>query len=186
MPTTDRGLWYPDASEPLTPLEDIFARMAESVDVPEGLGSGSALHRWRSLIRAATGTINNVTYTTITGSWVNATGAPTNTDSEIQFASGVFTVARDGPYLINGSVLFAANATGSRRVKLLLNGVTDLAIGTVGGVSGDPVAPSVHWEGPLAAGDTVTFQVYQSSGGSLALASNAGFTFYTIHYTGPI
>lgn len=73
-----------------------------------------------------------------------------------------------GLYHIGGCAVFAANATGIREVRILLNGTTILARSgsTSLSASGDhPLAIETDYR--LAAADYVELVVYQTSGGNL-------------------
>lgn len=37
MPTTDQGIWYPGPDDPITPIENVFATMASSIDTNMGV-----------------------------------------------------------------------------------------------------------------------------------------------------
>jgi hypothetical protein len=182
MPTTDAGIWYPDDTEAISPLEALFERLAESVDVPEG----SPLLRWRSMTRAAAGNIPNSAATTIGDNWTDLSGAPTNATSEIQISAGVFTVARDGKYFVWGGVYYTANGTGIRQVSFLHNGAATLKAFTAVPTAAAATQVETTWVGFLSAGDTLALQTLQTSGGSLALASNAARTFWGVSWEGPI
>lgn len=74
----------------------------------------------------------------------------------------------DGVCVFNGWVRFAANATGYRQVRIILNGATVLASATVASIgagASTEVPISVHVD--LAAGDYVELVVFQDSGGAL-------------------
>lgn len=76
-----------------------------------------------------------------------------------------------GIYAITAQVQWASNATGFRQVSLQKNAASFLAVDTrnaVGGVT-NTTAQTVTTQARLAAGDFVRAQVYQDSGGDLAV-----------------
>jgi len=80
------------------------------------------------------------------------------------------TVPSDGAgwYSIGGTARFAANATGYREIKVMLNGATDLAIMRVPNSGGtDDCRVTIHTEYTLAVGDYVELYATQNSGGAL-------------------
>lgn len=78
-----------------------------------------------------------------------------------------------GKYLIIGNVAFAANATGQRQVRILLNGATVIArtvdAGTIAG-DGTFILSTIY---DLAEADYVELQAYQTSGGALNVVATA-------------
>lgn len=78
-----------------------------------------------------------------------------------------------GVYLLNVICQFAANATGLRSLRFILNGST--VFGEVGGWnSANALQMSLTRVVRLAAGDFVVAQAYQTSGGNLNLNPSAG------------
>jgi hypothetical protein len=84
---------------------------------------------------------------------------------------------RDGVYIIGANVGFAANATGTRRIRIQLNGSTTIAqmnYNNLGGsVSTTMLAMTSYI---LTTSDYITCEVYQDSGGNLNV--NAGAQFW--------
>lgn len=73
-----------------------------------------------------------------------------------------------GWYSIGGCARFAANATGYREIKVVLNGLFDLAIMRVPNQgAADTVRITIHTEFQLAVGDYVELFATQNSGGAL-------------------
>lgn len=72
-----------------------------------------------------------------------------------------------GHYMVGCTFQFASNATGYRQGALLVNGSTVVAIFNTPAVSGVQTRISLCTLYPLAAGDYVEVQVYQTSGGAL-------------------
>lgn len=83
-----------------------------------------------------------------------------------------------GKYLVAASVAFAANATGSRFLRLLVNGSIYIAIVSSHGNSAalDTLLIAAAFY-DLAAGDYVEADVHQTSGGALNVNSAAGHAY---------
>lgn len=92
--------------------------------------------------------------------------------------TGRLTAQQGGIYLIAATVSFAANATGFRALRLLLNGGTRIAEQRTAAVtdSGFPTVLTVSTVWQLSAGDYVTAAVYQNSGGSLAVQATGSYS----------
>lgn len=84
--------------------------------------------------------------------------------------SSRITIRTPGKYALTGQISYAANATGVRKCLIVKNGATVLAEAGIPAISGGMT--SVVGAGPaivpLAAGDFVELQAFQSSGGALA------------------
>lgn len=72
-----------------------------------------------------------------------------------------------GTYAIKANVSFASNATGYRRIQLLLNGATIIAVDSCPAVSGSSTEMSISCDYALAVNDYVEVRVYQTSTTSL-------------------
>lgn len=94
-----------------------------------------------------------------------------------------FTVPKDGRYVLSAGFRFAANATGTRGVRIVVSGSSIGIFASGVGTNGDGggTLAKVH---KLAAGDTVQTQVYQSSGGSLNIDGANDATFLDVTYIG--
>jgi hypothetical protein len=126
-----------------------------------GVGSSTALSQQHHGSQATTTAAWFVLAT-----WVSdlATAGLTNS------ASGI-TVANTGYYAIGGSCLWPGNAAGRRAIQPTINGTvapnvgnTTLFSGSAGAIA-TPVAPQFL---SLTAGDLVSLQIYQDSGGALS------------------
>lgn len=84
-----------------------------------------------------------------------------------------------GYYRISGIISFTTNATGARQIRIKKNETYTVrvpnAVGTVLQVGPSAVgsgtaatALGLNWQGPLVAGDHVTVEGWQNSGGNLA------------------
>lgn len=85
-------------------------------------------------------------------------------------SNSTYTVQRAGLYLAHGNVPFAANTGGHRNVGITINGTTYWGPGYQATVAGTVIATKTQIFS-LQAGDTVTLEVAQDQGGSLALSS---------------
>lgn len=78
------------------------------------------------------------------------------------------TVPQPGRYLVTACVRFAANATGNRQLRLMVDGGTEVARVTAQAVTGG-IATMLEVETitELGAGSYFTVEAYQDSGGAL-------------------
>lgn len=103
----------------------------------------------------------------LTGARYNASGIWT------AGASTRFTCNTAGKYLIGGCLSFAANATGTRQIAILLNGVTYIAAQQG---SANATNYSVCTVYNLAVNDYVQLMAYQDSGAALDVVSISAFS----------
>lgn len=91
--------------------------------------------------------------------------------SKFTHASGVLTCQEAGTYDISFTASVAANATGSRGVRLVGSGALGERLFQVssGLSAGSPTTLTVKWLVTLAVNDTITCQLLQNSGASLAV-----------------
>lgn len=78
-----------------------------------------------------------------------------------------------GVYHVFASVRFATNATGIRAVRLWLNGATSIGQRNNSATSTDPCHLGISVDYKFAAADYIEVQVYQASGGTLAMTSTS-------------
>lgn len=92
--------------------------------------------------------------------------------------NGRLTVPSAGYYLFGFSVTFAFHATGVRYARFLYNGVTAIGVSAVNAVTVTNQQTSIQAATlyHMAAGDYMTMDVYQSSGGNLSLIGNSNST----------
>lgn len=81
-----------------------------------------------------------------------------------------------GWYIITGHVSFDYNPTGQRQVQISLNGSTTLAVHAQNANSAGGTHMSVACLYYLSAGQHVTLNVWQNSGGPLNIASGANYS----------
>ncbi len=106
---------------------------------------------------------------------------------QITEASGVVTVPVAGLYAVSAQGVWAASATGSRRIRITRNGDTEIvAASQIGGTSGDGVgAAAINPGVSLAASDTLRMRIYQNSGSTLNLAGASSPILFSVRYVGP-
>lgn len=68
---------------------------------------------------------------------------------------------------VNATIRYAINGTGARRLYVTKNGSVEETSPSVSALSGENTYASVNTWIEVAAGDTITLQAYQSSGGAL-------------------
>ena len=85
--------------------------------------------------------------------------------------TGRLTATTAGMYLISATITWTANATGNRGIRLMLNGATQIAtlrFTTIDGANANQTVTTVY---QLSATEYVTVEVYQDSGGDLAVVA---------------
>lgn len=126
--------------------------------------------RTRTVFKRTTGTI-------ATSSGFTALSLATNViGNHFTHSAGVFTCALAGEYRIKLSASVAANATGNRGVRLLGSGSLGsraVIIASLGAAFDQTV--EIEWIVTLAAGETITAQVFQNSGSSLTVLGSIVF-----------
>jgi len=109
------------------------------------------------------------------------------THSDIAYSGGDFTVLTPGRYFISSQVMFLNNPNGYRAIYVLVNGVARRGsretTGEAGGSAIQP-APSVSCTLRLAAGDVISIQAWQNSGGTLGLNSSGTNNYVEITRVG--
>jgi hypothetical protein len=95
--------------------------------------------------------------------------APFAPSDVVSYSAGIWTINRDGLYRVSMEVVWQANGTGHRSIKMELNGSTDIPFGTDPGHaigSGSQICHAVKYR-RFTAGDTVGFRHYQNAGGAI-------------------
>jgi hypothetical protein len=94
-----------------------------------------------------------------------------------------FTAPYAGWYALTGQSDWAANATGARELKFLINGGgTTLAKAMVMAVNGYDTALSVATECYLSAGDYVELAAWQNAGAALSTSGTDGLPRFTARW----
>lgn len=129
------------------------------------------------LAAASNQTLPNASVTTLTmGTTVALRGG-------MSIGSNSLVVPRDGWYTITGSVRWTGNSSGSRQVRLNLNG-TPVMSDVVTTMSSSAFAHSVSLSTYCEAGDEFTVSAYQSSGGDLNTSVNFGSPHLSVVWNG--
>jgi hypothetical protein len=140
-------------------------------------------NRLRGISVSQSSQYNVTTGTTTNMSW-NVTGWSSGGYS---LASGVLTVGVAGYHRINLFCHMTANATGYRRMTLLINDVNS-GISEVGGHASSRNGPALELVKLLDVGDQVRATIYQSSGTTLGVINSGsalnGFTL--VHFGGAL
>lgn len=136
-----------------------------------------------SAYKSANQSISNNTTTSVTFNTENF-----DTDGFHDNASNTsrFTVptGKGGYYLVNGSITFAANATGARAVYVYKNGAIANYTVQTGAIASIFSIINFNFTIKLVATDYVEIFVYQSSGGSLDVESGASYTTAAVNFLG--
>jgi hypothetical protein len=128
------------------------------------------------ITNSAAQSLTNNTDTKLVFNTASSTPASASYDPQGWFnnANDSIDIGQDGFYCITANVAFAANATGRRAVTLVLNGAgtgsVQVAASPTGGTN-----LSVTTNLYLFAGDQVTVNGFQNSGGALNTIASAGF-----------
>lgn len=179
-------LEFGEAAAPSTPAAGVVRIYAKTdgklyqkddAGTESDLASGAATFVGVRAYAGATTSCNDSTWTSIA---LNSERFDTNTFHDTSTNNSRLTVpsGQGGTYLIGGNGGFAANATGLRGFRILLNGTTRIAdhfmIAVSGGVHGTRAVISTLYA--LAQTDYVEFQQWQNSGGALNTENVANST----------
>lgn len=146
-------------------LRQILLALDERLTVAEAPAPAPAVQRslWTRMERSTAQTIPTSSWTTL-GSWnvIESNFDPINEP----FPSFGFVIPTDGVYSVGGVVAWTPNAVGLRGARILRDGffVVGSHHPTVSGATTQTTASSVDF---MSAGDLVTFEGFQSSGGNL-------------------
>jgi hypothetical protein len=102
-------------------------------------------------------------------------------------ASGIWTIKQAGAYEVGANIFFAANVTGDRVVKFLVDGVVvggDARKSSVSAGFGTWATPSVPVL--LDKGDLVQAVASQTSGGALAVPAGLAFSAIWLRFLGGV
>lgn len=134
--------------------------------------------------------VNNSTSTVSAGNttWTSMTWSAENFDTDAFHDTGSNTsrltcpAGLAGKYLIVGNIQFAANTTGQRGWRILLNGATVIGgdfrnTEASGSVQTRAVVSAIY---DLVPGDYVELQGWQSSGGALNMGGSTDYTWFSI------
>lgn len=119
--------------------------------------------------------INNTTFTDLTFDterWDDAAFHSTSVNT------ARFTIPRFGRYAIGACIRWASNVTGHRQGRLLVDGSTEIARVSQMAVTTAAIATmmEIFSVSELGAGQYVTVQVYQDSGGALNVEAQGNYS----------
>jgi len=144
--------------------EFIIARSGSSLKLP-GSALGGAFSGARVYNSGATISIPNSSLTAIS---FNAENFDTDSYHESVTHPTRLTVPGAGEYLVGGGVLWAANGTGWRSLRVRVNGTTDIVNEGIDSPSGaDAIGQPLSTLVSLSAADYLELIAFQTSGGSL-------------------
>lgn len=134
---------------------------------------------------------------TATGAFQLATWDTTEYDSDSFAVLGsewfVVPSGLAGTYRVQAHVEWTTNATGTRVIKIAKNETyttrTPNGVGVALSQDDQPAltglrSNDVEWTGPLAVSDHVTLEIFQSSGGNLAMQVGQSVMWFEAHYLG--
>lgn len=156
--------------DPSAGVNDATAAWGDQIrDNQEFLANMPHAHAYKGSVQA----ISDATSTTLL---FDSERTDNDTIHSTSVNTGRFTCVTDGYYKAFCAGIFAADATGIRVLQAYLNGA---ALDPFADFEGNPnalvaCALGVTFCYPLTAGDYITFNVYQSSGGNLNATFEAG------------
>lgn len=109
-----------------------------------------------------------------------------DTASMFSNSADTLTVPFSGIWLISALQEFAANATGRRRMRLLVNGSADLSFNVDAASAGTTILTLLGVPRLMTAGDTLAFDLLQNSGGALDANGSEANCFLSAIYQGAI
>lgn len=114
-------------------------------------------------------TINNAATTTLDSNfWNTSSTISGDVTGQLTFSNGVFTINKEGVYMITAFASFQINGTGSRSISINQDG-NILSYVSTNGTSADRCGMNVSAVIKLLVGNTIRIQVYQNSGTSLTM-----------------
>lgn len=115
---------------------------------------------------------HSTTQNIATSTWTVLSGNTENYDTDGMHSTVTnnsrATVNTAGKYIIIAQSLFAANVTGIRQMRLIVNGSTSYDVANMNPVAGTGTRINGSRSLALSAGDYVEVEVWQNSGGNLA------------------
>lgn len=140
---------------------------------------GAAAPVWANTrrCRAYQSTAQNIGDNTVTVVTLDAT--ETDPDSWFDTSLDVITPTVAGLYLVHAKVAFAANATGTRELRLEVNAAAKAAK-FIPGNAAVRNELETSWLGVVSAGQPIRMRVVQTSGGVLATVAGAAVTYLEV------
>jgi len=111
---------------------------------------------------------------------------PLNQGDMISNVDDAFIISRPGVYAISGSIAWAANPSGARQTRILVNGATQAADVSNAGGAGS-IRQNVSSLNRLKAGDEIQLGAFQNSGGDIdtAVSNPQGAVWLSAFWAGP-
>jgi hypothetical protein len=135
----------------------------------------NSLGQWMFSSISPTGTVTHAT----SGSWLSFAPTLVIYDDNALYSAGTFTIKLPGVYDITAAISWVSNATGERGVRIKINGSV-FAAAECPAVSGDSTANNVPYSRVMVAGDVITFEYRQGSGGSLNINNTGSFLLLSL------
>lgn len=147
-----------------------------------GVGVAPAWGKIALICRATTTTVQAISDSTFTAMLLELEDTDPDGMHSTSSNTSRITVPRAGLVIATGSIRFAANATGSRRAAIRLNGTTYINENQrpAGSSVDQTIETTAIWN--TSANDYFEIVAWQNSGGSLntAAASNPAYTFLQV------
>lgn len=170
MPWTPQKSW---TSEVLT-SSDLNTYMRDDMEYLKGVVDGVGFQAVK-LSRGAATSIPNSAFTAIT--WTDETydyGGWWSSGTDIVVPAGAVPAGFTSiAVLVFARTRFAANGTGSRAIQPTFNGSASLGAASLTAITGELTEVTFADLGIVEAGDTITLELYQTSGGNLNATSTS-------------
>jgi hypothetical protein len=183
QPSTGRvGIGTTNPTEKLDVTGNIKSSGSLSVGTTAQTGTANRFRYLNSSARADLGANQSIPDSTFTDMDIGT--IKYDTDGLVDLTNNQMTVTVAGKYLLIGNARFMYNGTGVRIVRFIVNGsqICETRVGAAGG-SHPTVLPSSVFIN-LAANDVIKFQVWQNSGGNLAIETAAVSSWWGLAYLG--
>jgi|688.fasta_scaffold232810_4 hypothetical protein len=178
IPTTASSLGVLSTTRPYIKLDGSAITVGGDLTATGSITAGGAnsLYVSRASVASAAQSLTNNTSTTILLDTASTTPTTGTYDPKSWFnnANDRIAVGQAGFYCITANIAFAANATGRRIVEIRVNGSEVAATSVLASPAGSSII-SATTNLYLAAGDLVTMNALQQSGGALNTVVVAGF-----------
>ncbi len=136
-----------------------------------------------SLTQSGAQTISNTTQTDL--NFANETFDTDGYHSTVTNTNRItIPTGKSGYFLVTARTAFAANTTGTRINWIIKNGTTEISTVYAGAAVSDNTSVVTSAIVSLVAGDYITLNVYQTSGGSLNTVTDQFKTNFAIQYLG--
>jgi hypothetical protein len=152
------------------PAAGVPTPVAAADPVPKSYADGAYIRRTRSTDLS----VPNATFTEV--NWLVDSGESFGA-TPIGYSNPAFTIPFAAIVEVHVQVTYTANATGRRLIRMLKNGTETYRGVETTSVAGWQTTPTLHGLVRVAAGDTLSFETYQTSGAALAIVGNPIITY---------